>query len=465
MRRAFRVLGCIAVAYALVGPPAMAQEKREIPVEGLIYDLRHPDAARRKEAARLLGENRIRQAVPALVDATRDRSDDVRLAVVEALVKIRDTRALDSYVRLASDEVKAIQRKAIQGIVDVYVSPDEGFVQDVRRVVDLVNPLTDDYNPVVVEPYVPVSEAAVEVLAAQLSAADNDVRREAATALGILRARAALPSIRTALGRETADGVLVELIRTAYKISDPEIGDALIPLIQHPSKRVHDEAIFAVGRLHVAQAVGELRSLYESGIEERKKVFGVVPVSGKDDLQRKTLEALACIGDPSTRDLFVNALNDPRNEYRQFSAEGLGRIGASDLVDDLASMYLRERDGTVKTALSFALYRTGRDEHLAQLVAGLAQGDQSYNYLLEMTSDDVPRLYPFLKSERERVRVRILDVIGLRGDHSAIAVAREAARQDSADVAAAANNAIRRIRGRLGWEGSSTESEPPSPPG
>ncbi len=73
-----------------------AQQRQKIQVEGLIYDLEHPDAERRRQSAILLGRHEIRQAVPALIKSTEDEDESVRLESVRALVQINDTRALQA---------------------------------------------------------------------------------------------------------------------------------------------------------------------------------------------------------------------------------------------------------------------------------------------------------------------------------------------------------------------------------
>ena len=79
----YRHLLCGVVVWAVVAGsfPAWAQQGREVSVDGLIYDLAHPDGDRRKAAARLLGQNKADRAVPGLIDLT----DDVRSAAPSAL--------------------------------------------------------------------------------------------------------------------------------------------------------------------------------------------------------------------------------------------------------------------------------------------------------------------------------------------------------------------------------------------
>ncbi len=428
--------------------PAVAQETRQVPVEGLIYDLRHPDSERRIKAAQILGENRVRQAVPALIDTCSDQDAKVRLEAIRALVRINDTRALNAYIERTSDDQKLIQEKAIEGLINIYVTPSDGFVHDVKTAFSFVNPLHDDFNALLVEPYIPVSQRAVDALQLLLQDEDHEIRKEAAVALGILRAGSAVPAIKEALSKEEDDGAKVELIRTSYKIGDPAIGSTLIPLIHDENKKVHDEAIFAIGRLRIVEAIPELRRLYESGVEERRTVLAVVPVSGKDDLRRKVLEAMAHIGDPQTKDIFINGLADARSPYRLYAAEGLGRIGEDNLVQDIANAYQREASGDVRLAMAFALYRLGRTEYLIELVRNVKK-KQVHDYLMEMEGSDVAKLYPFLETEKDDIRIQLLDIIGLRGDVSALPPVEKVSQDETGDVAAAANHAIRRLRGRF----------------
>ena len=438
----------LLVVPLLVGfAPLEAQKKEKRDVQGLIYDLKHPEVKRRSVAANALGDHSIRQAVPALIELTKDPDDTARYEATRALVRINDTRALPAFVRLTHDGRRVVQKKAIEGIITIYVVEEGGLVAGIRSVAEFVNPLSDDYNPLMVEPYVPVSQEAIDALSDLLTFSDTGTRKDGAVALGILRAHSALPAIQETLETESNDGVKVELVRAIYKIGDPEAGTALIPLIRDPDKKVHDEAIFALGRLRVAEAVPQLKELHNVGVEERRKIFGIVPVSKSDDLQKKVLEALAYIGESSCRDIFLRALEDEREEFRQYGAEGLGRMADSSVTMDVAKKYLREDSGNVRLAMGFALFRMGREEHLVELVDKVGD-DQAYFYLLELEPAEVAKLYPYLGSEKSSIQTRLLDVIGMRGDMSALSIVQPMVESRDADVVSAANLAIRRLRGR-----------------
>ena len=425
-----------------------AQKAEKRSVEGLIRDLSHPDLSRRLEAAKILGDNKVREAVPEMIKATEDPEADMRFTAAKALVQINDTRALSAFVRLARDADTRIQKVAVEGIVNIYVYPDGGFVTGVVKVVNLLNPLSADYDTRMVEPYVPVSQDAVNALIDLLFSSDRGLRKDAAVALGILRSPASLIAIEDAIGREDANDVKIELIRAIYKIGDPKGGEAVVPLIRDPDKKVHDEAILTAGHLRVNSAVPILEDLYRAGVEERKKVFGIVPVTGTDDLQKKVLEALAYIGDSRSKDIFEDALNDSRSDYRRFAAEGLGRIGEASYTTLLATKYLREKDSSAKLGMGYALYLLGREEHIVELV-DRAESDQAYYYLLDLPADKLQALYPYLQTASTPVTVRLLDIVGLRAGADALPVVQKLTSSENADLASAANLAVRRLRGRF----------------
>ena len=424
------------------------EELREI--DGLIFDLRHPELERRKTAVVGLGKHRVRRAIPELSELVKDPDDLLRTALARALVKISDMRTLPALMTLCHDSRKQTQLVSIQGIVKLYVNVPDGFFAGMKRVVNFVNPVDDDYNSLLVEPYISVSPDAIDTAGTLLSDSDADVRKNAALALGILRGHRALPSLQAALEQEPDNGVKVEMIRAIYKIGDPKGGVTLLPLIWDPDKKVHDEAIFALGRLKVGTAVPNLTELYNSGVTERKKILGgLVPVSRNDDLRRKTLEALAYIGDPRSQEIFIEAIADERTVFRRYGAEGLGRIGDSSLIPKLAYMFQGEQELEVISALNFALFRLGGEAHLPELVDRI-NSDQVYFYLLELEPEEVPKLHPhlLLHTKEPNIQVRLLDVIGQRGDASSLAVVEPLTRSENSDVISSANVALRRIQGR-----------------
>ena len=437
-------------ALLLPGLPGLRGQEEQRNVDGLIFDLRHPELDRRKTAVVGLGKHRIRRAVPELSRLVKDPDDLLRTALARALVKIGDISTLPALMTLCHDSRKQTQLVAIQGLIRLHVNVPDGFFHGMKRVVDFMNPVDDDYNPLVVEPYISVSPDAIDTLSTVLSDSDADIRRNAALGLGILRGRRAIPALQEALELEPENGVKVEMIRAFYKIGVPEGGVTLTPLIWDRDKKVHDEAIFALGRLKVESSVPALMELYNSGVTERKTILGgLVPVSRNDDLSRNILEALAHIGDSRSQSIFMEAIRDERAAFRRYGAEGLGRIGDSNHIPTLTSMFHGDEEPEVLLAISFALFRLGGDAHLPELVDRI-NVDQAFYYLLELEPEEVPKLHPLLPihTREPAIQVRLLNVIGQRGDASSLEVVEPLTRSGNADVISSANVALRRLQGR-----------------
>ncbi len=288
MRKMHLILLLLLSGALLTGVVAQTQT-RKVSVDGLVYDLKHPDPDRRAEAARLLGVNKLNQVGPALMEAAADSQPAVRLAVLEALAKIHDPRALPTYISMIADTETDIRRKAIAALLEVYVVDDSGFVAGTKKVIEFLNPFDSDYNTLVVEPYVPVSADAVQALAQRLEDPEAGVRKAAVMGLGTLRGRAALPQMKDVLSREPENGIKIEYFRSFYKIGDPDACGRLVPYVNDPDKAVHDEAILTSGLLRCKESVDAIMDIYQMGIKEREKVFGVIPASSSDDLQLKCL--------------------------------------------------------------------------------------------------------------------------------------------------------------------------------
>jgi HEAT repeat protein len=436
----------------LLPVPVMAQsQNKTVSVQGLIFDLKHPEADRRVEAARLLGSNKIRQAVPALVEAADDPDPRVRMAIVTALDDIRDIRAQPVLVKMVQDPETDIRKKAIDALVDLYVLDESGFIAGTKKVFKFLNPFDSNYNDLIIASYINVPADVIDALVTRLNDSDDGVRKAAVMSLGIFRARPALPNLERASALEKKDDIKVEFIRTFYKIGDPAACSSVLPLINDPDKGVHDEAILTAGLLRCRDAVEPLMYLYESGIKERKTVLKIIPASSSYDLQLKCFQALALIADPRSEKLFLPALRHSNDDFRVAAAEGVARLGNRDNLARVQQHRATASHRRYQLALDYALFRLGQENLLNELVQELDSsryGDQVYNYLLELTPDQLPRLYPLLRSSTGDVRVRLLDVLGMIGDAGSLDVVRTYTNDSDPDVVSAALLAVRRLQAR-----------------
>ncbi len=181
------------LSLALVVSGQARQPTRQVPVESLIYDLKNPDPVRRKEAARLLGENKVQRATPDLVAVAQDSDPQVRREIVGALDKMLDIRALPAFIQLSGDPEKDIRDRCIIGMVNLYLPQESGLRVTLNKVATFFNPWSDEWADVVVEPGITVDPAAIAALTDRLGDAEDSIRLKAARALGILKGKSARP--------------------------------------------------------------------------------------------------------------------------------------------------------------------------------------------------------------------------------------------------------------------------------
>ncbi len=188
----------VAIASLAAATGASAQQgatSRQVPVESLIYDLKNPDNGRRREAATLIGTNKIKSATPDLVAAAKDVDPAVRRAIVQALQQVEDPRSLDGFLALSDDAERDIRTSALEGMTRLYLPRETGLVVTLNRVGALLNPWSDEWADVVVEPDLPVDPRVITAIEARLRDPEESLRIKAARALGILRGRAATPAL------------------------------------------------------------------------------------------------------------------------------------------------------------------------------------------------------------------------------------------------------------------------------
>jgi HEAT repeat protein len=419
-------------------------------VDGLIFDLKSPEAARRRDAAAILGDKKVVRAVPELLKLCNDPDVEVRRTTVRALGNIRDQRASISLAKMLSDTDKEIRRSSIAAILNIYLGQeDPESSTTVGKVGMFIDPLAGDRNDWVVVPGTPIAAEVLSGLAQRLQDDEKGIRQDAAKALGTLRGKAMLPKIGDSLKLEKDRNVLLALIRAIAKISESSSGQDLIPLIYHSDKAVHDEAIYTLGAMRIKAAVPDLTRVYLSNVDEVRRIFKIIPVSGPDDLRIKAFQALARIADAESKNLFVEALLHNDSSYRQAGAEGLARLADKEQVSRMIRLRIRENKEDARLAESYALFRMGAPDYLEDLIQGVENGNiNAYAYLLEFRKTEIPLLYPYLESPVPKAREKVAEVVGLIADSSATKHLEALSADTNAEVVAAAVRAIRRINTR-----------------
>lgn len=406
-------------------------------IEQLKADLRSADAKVRKKAASELGKTRSREAVQPLLAAANDRDVGVREEVVKSLGLLKDHDAITMLLTTIKDPAESVREESIIALVNLYADRDVGFVitRIAKKVYKRINPFSDRVgnDPTVIEAYVKVAPMVIDSIADRLIDSSPAIRLDAAQALGILRARPAIPRMLDAM--KTGDANLkIAILRSLYKIRDASIDGELLPYLHDADKGVREETILTLGLFKSKAALPQLKRIYDQNPDTR--------------LRLKTFQAIALIGDPSSLDLFQRNLKDPDKAYRLYAAEGIARVGDTSLAEEVSRTFINEKDMGCQLALSFALYRLGRKEFIEKMVAGLSERmfhEQVTAYFIEMGKPVAPELTRYLNHENASVREKLCYVLGLIGDSSTVEQLKPLLRDTNGAVASEAAVAIRRL--------------------
>jgi HEAT repeat protein len=269
-------------------------------------------------------------------------------------------------------------------------------------------------------------------------APDMRTRVRAARALGILRAREAVPDLVDAAFSDNVE-LILEVLRAFQKIQDTSVGPRLTFLLQYPQKSVQQRAAITLGLLRTHEAIPELRNLLAS--------------SDDNDIRVSALDALAFMPVPETAPVFEAFLQDREKRMRSAAALALGRLPEANYSGLLLQAREKERDAGARLAMDFGLVANGRMEFLDNLVSALSssvRAGEARPYLIELARRDAIRaaLYPKLYSTDTEVRINLCRVLAASGDSSSISYLEVLLRDSDSEVVEEASRAIRILRSR-----------------
>lgn len=409
-------------------------------LEELKTDLRSTKVKVRRKAAAELGKTKSREAVQPLLSAASDRDVGVREEVVKSLGLLKDHDAITMLLTTIKDPAEGVREESIIALVNLYADRDTGWVltRTAKSVYKTINPFSDQVgdDATIIEAYVQVAPMVIDSIADRLVDSSPAVRLRAAKALGILRARPAIPKMLDAMKTGDAN-VRIAILRSLYKIRDTSVDAQILPYLNDSNKDVREETILTLGLFRSKRALPELKRIYDQNPDTK--------------LRLKAFQALGLIGDESTLDLFRRNLRDTDKDYRQAAAEGIARVGDASLVEEVSRSFLNEKDMAAQLAQSFALYRLGRREFMDKLLMGLAERmhhEQVTAYLVEMSTPVIPDVVQNLNHENAVVREKLCAILGLIGDSSTIEQLKPMLRDSNPSVASEAALAIRRLGAR-----------------
>ncbi len=400
-----------------------------------------PSESRRAEAARELGKSGDPLVIPVLTAAVNDRSSKVRREAVVAPSSLRVQESLDGLIAATRDMNQDVRVAAIKGLVGYYAAqgPTVAFAGLWERTWRLPKGRFVEEN-IRIDPGVRVESRVISALIAALNDRSAiEASREAADALGILVAQAAVPDLMKACSSSDKSLVLVALNALA-KIKDPTAGPQLVNLLDSPDAEIKQEAAVTVGILKTIEALPELQTTYEDNPDHRTR--------------QKAMEGLAYLGSPVSVPLFSRALSNQDKQIRASAAEGMARAGEKKALEELERALQAERDGDTRLAMQFAIIALGRGDFLSALVNELGskrRGDYAHAYLVELSKNKefLPRLYPYMDSQDSDVRSRLCTVLMFTGDQTSVRHLERQSRDPDQSVAGEALRALRSIRVRI----------------
>jgi HEAT repeat protein len=407
-------------------------------------DAQSGDAKQRARFARDIGKSSGSESIPQLVPLLSDPDREVRLETVKSLISIGTQHSIDPLITATRDNDPEIQVRATDGIVNFYLP---GYVESsvLQRFGSAVRSRFEREDARAIDPYVLVRDEAVAAIAALVRGGNGmDVRANAARAAGILRGRAAVPSLVQALHTKD-DDVMFESLLALQKIRDQSAGPEVVFLLRDLEPRVQIAAIETAALLRATQAVPELQRVYRE--------------ARSDKVRKAALTALAMLPDESSRPLFQEGFTDRKEELRAAAAEGFGRLKNPQDVPAIRQAFEQERKAPARLAQAFALVALGQLETtefapVTTLVNAL--NSSRYDgiaepYLVELAREPGVRevLYGYLRQGTRGEKSGIARILGRSGDKGSLPHLQALSKDPDVEVAQEAIRAIKNLQTRL----------------
>jgi HEAT repeat protein len=275
-----------------------------------------------------------------------------------------------------------------------------------------------DLRDEIIEALVRHGSATLDLLAAQLTAEDLEVRRSAVVALGRIGNSSVTPALLNTLDDEA---LAIDAANALAQIGDPEAvpgllnlignGDAsirqaavsalnsvippsmsgrIIPLLHDSDPNVRESAVKIAGYFGYTEAASALVDLSRDPNErvrcaaiehlpyvEDEPVFDVLVQAIKDEMPNVRAAAARALGTMDAAGAvqpLIEGLADEDVWVRYFSARALGRRRSEQSVEELKKVIEKEKFNHVRIAALDSLGQIGGDR-IAGIVAGLVEDD------------------------------------------------------------------------------------------
>jgi HEAT repeat protein len=412
--------------------------------------------AQRPEEAEFKDRLRIaRESVKAGPDGiarvsplVKDPDPLIRVEAVRAIAEIGSQYSLTPLTQALADSDPEVQIRATDGLVNFYVPgySKTALSSSIRRTGDSVSgKFRQEHEARVLDPWIQARPEIIAAIARVLrESPDLTVRANAARALGVLRGQEAVPDLHAAL-RSKDTTLIYESLVALEKVRDPRSGPAVRFLFRDPEEKIAVAAIETAGLVRSRETLPDLEAIYARS--------SAMPV------RRATLNAMAAIADPESRQRFVEALPAGDDELRAAALEGLGRLKIPTDVPSIDAAFSSERKVRPKLAAAFALVNNGRLElgegsPLSYLISSLnsrAWAGVAEPYLVELARTKSVRtvLERNVATASKNEKIALSRVLAFSGDRDTITALERLSRDGEPAVMEEAVRALRTLKARI----------------
>lgn len=182
------------------------------------------------------------------------------------------------------------------------------------------------------------NEGSVKALVAALEDADAEVRQQAVFALGQIRSPNSAQALAAALGDQNAE-VRQQAAFALGQLRDPGSVAALAAALRDSDADVRQQAVFALGQIRSGDAAPALAGALKDG---------------DGDVRQQAAFALGQLRNREAVPALIDALKDKSPDVRQQAAFALGQLGDERALSAVTAA-LKDPDGDVRKQAAFAL--------------------------------------------------------------------------------------------------------------
>ena len=386
-----------------------------------------------------LGDDSVVAPLTALLNTANDSTYLIARALATLSGRYEEQYGEGQYIAdLTSRETSPT---GIQNLLDALESPDKadlrslalvlGWVKDAgvdRALTRLMGRV--DLRGEVIEALVRHGSTTLDLLMAQLSAEDLEVRRSAAVALGRIGDSRATSALVNTLDDES---LTIDAVMALGQIGDPNAVDGLLKLIGSEDASLRQAAVSAVN------------SVMPPSMSER-----IIPLLHDLDpnVRESAVKIAGYFGYPDAAGALVELSRDENERVRCAAIEHLPFVEDERALDVLAHA-LKDETPNVRAAAARALANMDAPQAVARLIEGLSDEEVWVRYFsaraLGRRRDEgsVEALQKVIETDEfNHVRIAALDSLGQIGGPRVAEIVAGLVNDDDLDVAHAARAAL-----------------------